>query len=1058
TTTQTDALGRVVKTTDNLRNGHPVDGQVRVVESRAYPVPGTVEITDAWGAVTVTKQDVFGREVETVAPTGLAKITRYDDIAHTVSTALTPTGNIADAEYTSTSVLDAAGQTTQSSGVRADQQPVPTLQSVFDGFGREIATTDGTTRTEVQRDVFGNPATTTITSLDADDPPIVAARRFDEFGSSVEKTLTGGDESRSGGTRTLDVLGQTLSETDQNGLTSTFEYTPDGLIARAVTGYGQTTVNTYHPVTRKLTETVTTSPIGDQVRTGFEYDPVTRDVAAVFDPADRAGTQVSYTHDAFRNITSTTYPDGNRITHTYDPNGRKASTSDIDGNTTSYSYDRTGLLTTVIQTDHRGVEVGRVGYTYDEYARVTELDRGNGVTTNYTFTAMDEIATEITRGPDGAAQDARRYVYDGHGNLSRRTDTAAADRADGAERTTSTTTMYEYDAQDRLTRSTLRQGEAADGVLISDTAYVLNVSGDIFRENTTALDSETGASITTTREFTYTPTGEVVTLTSTAPDGTVTTDVPTYDAAGNLTHAVDGTRYTYNALNQPVTETTPTGATLTTEYWITGLRARLSTTDPDDEKSGDAVFYWDDATLINETHTLGGRPSGTASYLIGSARNARTTTSPGAGAETVYYTQDRHGSVTTLTGSDGTPTTRYSYTDYGTPTTTTAGAGTATDTATGWIGNVTYQPIQYAGEHTAPTGGQYLQARTYDPGTMRFTTQDTAQLHNTYNYADLNPVMKLDPTGRTPDWDAIMLGINGVLDGLGIALAAYSAGMVISTLLTGGAAALGWAGVAAAAGGIGADLYSATIATGRILAQVTPEFIGAAAAFFTSDAAAWTETALGIGVGAAGYLTYKAAKAAGKSVAKALSETPMAAPPGTFAEAAAAYVGAPEKLAAWRVSYKKNGTLKAYHHNTTSIGAADAIVKDGFKPGTRGAYGPGTYFGGDLGEGQKHGRFGLDVELHPQSAVKIDTISTQLYGVRNPFWTKSSPTTVEKHLSIVNFPRATRLAKTTPFDLTVFKKASNNTDYIVVRDGGHEAGIVTNRRHRQPGLTTTARF
>ncbi|KAA9110502.1 RHS repeat-associated core domain-containing protein [Microbacterium rhizomatis] len=856
TTTETDVLGRVVKTTDNLKDGHPVDGHVRVVESRAYPNPGIVEITDAWGAVTVTKQDVFGREIETVAPTGLAKITRYDDIAHTVTTALTPTGDLSDAEQTSTQTMDAAGQATQTSGTRADQKPVPTIASVFDGFGRQTATTDGTTATRTDLDVFGNPTTTTVTPQNSGGAPLVAERRFDAFGTSVEKTLTEGDQSRSGGTRTLDSLGQTVSETDQDGLVSTFEYTPDGFVAKTTTGYGAVTVNTYDPVTRELIETVTTSPIGEQVRTGFDYDPVTGNVLAVFDPTNRAGTQIAYTYDGFGNTTGKSYPAGEQVVHTYDDSGRKASTTDIAGNKTSYGYDKAGLLTTAVQTDADGAEIGRVGYAYDDYARVTDLSRGNGVITRYTYSSMNEIATETTTGPDGTVHESRAYTYDERGSLSRRTDTTLSEDNPGTTR--STTTVYEYDAQDRLIHSTVHEGDTVEGAVSSDTTYVATVSGDISRETVTTADPDTGEMGETVREFTYTPTGRIGTLTTTYPDGTSSTVTPTYDAAGNLTRAVDGTRYTYNALNQRVAEITPTGESLTTGYWATGQRAVLSTTGAADEP-GEAAFYWDDTTLINDTHTQGGSPAGTASYLIGATRHARTTAGESAGGETVYYTQDRHGSISALTAADGTPTTRYSYSDYGTPTISGTGESVGSDGATGWVGNVSYQPFQYSAEHTAPGGEQYLQARTYDPNTMRFTTQDTAQLHNTYNYAHLNPVMMVDPTGNTPMWDDIVntihgaVGpINGVAGGLAVVFAAIS---IVSAAYTMGASLSGLA-----IAGLVADAVTIATATAVLIDDYVVDFM--------SDEAATILTAVDIAVGVGAF----GALASVKSVRKALTK------------------------------------------------------------------------------------------------------------------------------------------------------------------------------------------
>ncbi|KAA9111311.1 RHS repeat-associated core domain-containing protein [Microbacterium rhizomatis] len=855
TTTEVDVLGRVVKITDNLDDGRPVDGHARVVESRTYPDPGTVQITDAWGAVTVTKQDVFGREVQAIAPTGLTKITRYDDIAHTVTTALTPTGDIGDAEYVSTQRMDDAGQVAETGGTRADRVPVPTISRVFDGFGRETGATDGTIRTEVERDVFGNPAITTITPQDTPGMPVVAQRRFDEFGTSVEKTLTAGDQSRSGGIRIPDILGRTLSDTDQDGKVSTYEYTADGLVAKAVSGYGAVTVNTYDTVTRALTETVTTSPIGEQVRTAFEDDPVTGAVIAVFDPADRAGTEISYDYDGFGNATRIRYPDGSEIAHTYDQHGRLATTKDVAGNITSYTFDMAGLLTSAVQTDDGGAEIGRVGYIYDEYARVSELSRGNGVTTEYTFTSAGEIATESTSGPDGTVQDARAYTYDERGNLTHRTDTVSGDLSDGLESTT-TTTVYGYDEQDRLTRSTLHAGDSADASMLRDVAYQVTVSGDVSQETITTVDPDTGNLAVTVRAFTYTPTGEVATLTTTEPDGTQTTVAPTYDAAGNLTAAVDGTRYTYNALNQPVTETTPTGDALTTGYWATGQRASLTAEEAGD-RSGSAGFYWDSTTLLNDTHAQGDGLVGTASYLIGATRHARSNDGPDAGADTVYYTQDRHGNTTTLTQEDGAPATRYTYTDYGTPTVIgpDTGMGAASVTALGWVGSLSYQPFQYAGEHTTPDGMQRVQVRTYDPVTMRFTTKDTARLHNTYNYANLNPVMMSDPTGRTPDWDTIL---NGTLGGLAVLVGVFS---IAAAIYTGGAALAGLG-----AFGVFADAVSVAAATAGLVDTHIVNFMDDDLAKIVM----WGETALGLGLAVAVGLGAKALSVYGKTATGAV--------------------------------------------------------------------------------------------------------------------------------------------------------------------------------------------
>ena len=84
---------------------------------------------------------------------------------------------------------------------------------------------------------------------------MVASRRFDPHGGSVEKTLSTPAQARTGGTRELDVLGRTVAETDQNGDTTRYEYALDDLPATITTGYGAVTTHTYHPVTRALVET-----------------------------------------------------------------------------------------------------------------------------------------------------------------------------------------------------------------------------------------------------------------------------------------------------------------------------------------------------------------------------------------------------------------------------------------------------------------------------------------------------------------------------------------------------------------------------------------------------------------------------------------------------------------------------------------------------------------------------------------------------------------------------------------------------------------------------------
>ncbi|MDF2807520.1 MAG: hypothetical protein K0S43_2466, partial [Cellulosimicrobium sp.] len=205
-----DVLGRVTEVTDNIRDGKTADGHARLIESRDYREPGVVRVIDAWGATTVAREDALGRPVEAIGPNGAVLRTAYDDVADTVTSGLTPTGSLADAEFVTTQVRDASGRVAEQTSERADDVPGPSMTTEFDGFGRPTTTRSAGAETVVRYDELGNPVTTTVTPTDGEradgttrGAPVVAERRFDPFGASLEKTLSDGTTSRSGGSRTL---------------------------------------------------------------------------------------------------------------------------------------------------------------------------------------------------------------------------------------------------------------------------------------------------------------------------------------------------------------------------------------------------------------------------------------------------------------------------------------------------------------------------------------------------------------------------------------------------------------------------------------------------------------------------------------------------------------------------------------------------------------------------------------------------------------------------------------------------------------------------------------
>lgn len=760
-----DALGRVIRSTDNVDHGVARDGHVRVVEIREYPAPGVVSITDAWGATTTATQDVLGRETSVATPTGLVKVTEYDDVANRMTTGHTPTGSLADAEQIATQTLDPGGRPIAAEGRRKDGRTVPTLEHTLDGFGRPVSTTDGIVTTTTAYDVAGNPARTTLSparntqggehdllgdGLTGDGRPIIADHRFDGFGAETGKSLGDGTHSREGVGRTFDALGRATEETDQLGRVTAISHTVDGMISRVEYGNGQLMELTYDPESRLLIRASRSGLGMAAVTSEHRYDHTTARLIEKFDPSDPDGSRLTFEYDALGNTTRLGYPDGASVEHEYDTHGRRTATVDAAGARTEYSYDHVGLVVAAVQTGADDEVLASVEYTYDAYGRVIALARGNGVVTEFTYTSASEVATERTT-RNGDQRSAREYTYDGRGNLTERVD-SRSDEPEGAELGVRTT--YEYDAFDRLLRSTVYDGDGVDAAVASVAEYELSPHGDVIGEIRTTRpggSSERG----TSRAFEYSPLGELIETTATdlTPGGeTETRSAQAFDDAGNLIRGADGTTYEYNAANRLTAQTDPDGTVRHTKYWADGARRSLSTLNDETGVAEMTTFYWDGATLLNDVRA-GGEETDAASSLIGVGREARTNLGARSVDEaeaftTSYLGADRHGNITELTDHSGALTAAYAYTDYGVRSVLFSSSS-----------EVERNPFGYAGGYTDPDGTQPLGARIYDADTMRFTTMDTADMHNTFAFADLNPIMNVDPSGRAAEADGSKLGL-----------------------------------------------------------------------------------------------------------------------------------------------------------------------------------------------------------------------------------------------------------------------------------------------------------
>ncbi|MGW2207699.1 hypothetical protein, partial [Streptomyces sp. NPDC001774] len=440
----TDLLGRMVKKTDNIRDGKTTDDPAaRLLQSAQYSEDGlTAKVTDGAGRTTVTVNDALGRPVKTVAPNGMTQLTAYRDAATTQTSARTtvilPAGETdpAKAAAVSTETFDHAERPVAAARSYPDKTPTTPSSQSFDGLGRVSRSTAADVATTPAYDgPGGTPQKTTLTPQNTGAFPgteITAGTRDDLTGAPVVKTLTpGSGEGRSGTTVVRDDAGRVTSESDQGGRKTTYTYTPDGQVKESVSPSGVKTLLSYEERTGRVLGAAVTSADGKSTeKTGYTYEPETGRVTEVYDPDDKPGTLISYTYDADGNVLKVAYPDGKTLSQRFGNHGQRTSLTDTAGLTTSYTYNPDGTLKGAVQrqgsTGDSPVKA-EVGYTYDGLGRISEVRRGSaedgeGVTTAYTYTGASQIRSEKTTRPGGSVVTEAAYTYDSHGNLARRTD------------------------------------------------------------------------------------------------------------------------------------------------------------------------------------------------------------------------------------------------------------------------------------------------------------------------------------------------------------------------------------------------------------------------------------------------------------------------------------------------------------------------------------------------------------------------------------------------------------------------------------------------------------
>ena len=291
-----------------------------------------------------------------------------------------------------------------------------------------------------------------------------------------------------------DAAGNLVGETDFNGRRLAYGFDAAGRVVRRVNGAGESVELVRDPVGR-----VVEQRLGGEVTVTFAYDANGELVRAA-----TAQCALDITRDVRGRVLSETL-DGRTLVNTYDALGRRTTRTTPNGRSSAWSYDAAGWPVSCLAGD-RWIDFGydaggRETYRWlgpdtaltrewDQFGRVTAQRLLNvqgpqdAQTANVVLERMWTYRAEgtpdsVTDSADGtrrftldpsgrvtavtAATWSEAYAYDTAGNLVHSADTRNPQAATAGERELIGTllrragrTHYEYDAQGRLTKKTVR--------------------------------------------------------------------------------------------------------------------------------------------------------------------------------------------------------------------------------------------------------------------------------------------------------------------------------------------------------------------------------------------------------------------------------------------------------------------------------------------------------------------------------------------------------------------------------------------------------------------------
>ena len=519
---------------------------------------------------------------------------------------------------------------------------------------------------------------------------------YNTYGNLTSTSVANGANPAIATSALYDALSRLTTTTDPRSKQTTYEYYANDLLKKTTAPMSVATNYNYD-----ANDNLTTITNAKGFATTMSYNTQTDQLMS----RSFGGKTESFTYYDDGSLKTYTNKRGNVFTFTYDASGRVKTDSYA-----TYDYNPDGTLNTISNTSNgrnyildydydllkriskTTLDNKAVQYAYDNNNNLTTLTYPDGKTVNYTYDNNDRLTTVIENW--SGTNRTTTYSYDDDGKLLNYT------LPNGMK------CIYTYDAAGRMTGM---RNEKTGAVVLNSYTYVLDASGNHLEENIVELYS---AAISLTAGTTNYTTDNANLQTQAGSNtygfdnnGAITTQAGqtlTYDTRDNLLTGY-GNSYYYDG-NE-------------TRRAKTGKRYIIN------ELTNSVIAETDDAGAYQYYYVYG--PTG---LLYRQS----------AGGTTEFYHYDFRGSTIATTNATQTVVRQYQYDAFGkilqqTPTTDD-------------------NPFRYVGQH----GVQYenanlyfMRARYYDPTTGRFVSEDPIWATNLYPYADNNPVMMVDPTGRT---------------------------------------------------------------------------------------------------------------------------------------------------------------------------------------------------------------------------------------------------------------------------------------------------------------------